>query len=146
MKKLLCTVGLAICLAGCITRNPNAGKVDPATGKPFPEYVADTASISNALESARSVIRVSSPINPYASIMELAASAVAGLVLGGSALYARLKKARAVTDDLAAATVKSGSASSVLNHVTDSPHFATIASAINENTGANQNNTGEKKG
>ena len=125
---------LAVVLVGCITKNPDAGKVDPGTGKPFSDYIADTASISNALESARSAIRASAPINPYASIMELAASAVAGLVLGGSALYAKLKKAKAVTTTLAAGIVKAGAQSTVLESASYDPHYAEVAKHLNDAT------------
>jgi hypothetical protein len=163
---------LTVTMFGCITRNPNAGQpvINPSTGQPVvdsnghtnvqPLFVADTTKlqqvedkIDSTLQKAQSLNTASSPVNPYAGTISIgldaatgAAKGLYGLIGAGAMLFAwfRNKTSKDQLNTMAQGILKAGpsAASTVLAHASNSDHFSTIANAINDNTGANQNHIG----
>jgi hypothetical protein len=139
--KLILVGGLAaLLLTGCMTANPKTG-ADPATGKPYPAYVADTAGIKKGIGQAESAISATAPFNPYAPLMTTGAEALGLLLTVGSTALAAFKsrqatKATAVASTLAQGVVKAGDAakSAVLEHASNTPVYAQIADHLNEAT------------
>lgn len=140
-------------IVGCTALNPHAGQpvvdssgnpvLDPS-GSPViePTYVPDPR-IDQYHGIVRTAIGVIPP-NPYTSLISAGADAGILLVGGVSAWLATRRKSKQQIDALAAGVVKAGpvAAQAVLNHAATTDHFAPIAKAINDNTGANQTSTG----
>lgn len=150
MKKLIIlAAGAVIVVTACVTKNPNAVQ-NPQTGVwSQPPFIADTNatgklnSLSNTLQQIANAV---APANPYASLTDTGihwGGALAGMLIGGiSGIVATLRNRNAVIASTADSIVKAGAGAAVLAHASDTPHFATIASAINDSTGANQDHTG----
>ena len=149
MRKLylpaLLAASLTIYITGCTTANP-AAKQDPTTGVwSAPPYIADPRIVALSNQVAQ-VSNALSPVNPYAGITNYAVTGgfgLFGLIAGAVAAY---KNRNAVIATMADGIVKAGAGAAVIDHAsTVDQHFATIATAVNSATGANQTATGSPK-
>ncbi len=82
-------------------------------------------------------------MNPYAGITNWAVTGVFGIIGAIAAGLATAKNKNTVIDTLAAGVVKAGAAPAVLDHASDTPSYAAVATAINNNIGANQTPAGK---
>lgn len=89
-------------VAGCVTANP-----EHATNPAAPAYVADQATISNAVVAAQGIVSSTAPFNPYAAPTNSLIAAVGGLAVGLSSLIATIKSKRkeATTDKVLTAVI-----------------------------------------
>jgi hypothetical protein len=140
MKYLL----ILIVLTGCTATNPNWTK--PAPGQPdtntSPQFVPDpriNAASNYIIMGAKTV----APFNPYDV---LTSPVIAGVLAlwGTLATYKANQKNKAL-GVMGEAVVKSGAGQAVIAHSTNTDHFAEIANAVNNATGANQDNVGTPK-
>ncbi len=145
MKTLLFLIALSgLVIVGCATQNPNWTK--PVAGQPdtntVPQYIVDPRlnTVSNTVAGAAAA---AAPVNPYAGITGPLINGVFGLIALGSGYVVRQKNGALAT--MGQAIVKSGAATSVLAHASNSDHFVAVADSINAATGANQDNTGAVK-
>lgn len=135
---------LALVSAGCLSKNPGYTAIAP--GQPdtntVPQYIPDPriAGLSNTVGG---VITVTKPFNPYGSITEAASNGFFWLVGGVSAVIAawqskRKSDALNALGTMASGVVNAGTgvASAVLNHASETDHFAGVATAINNATAA----------
>lgn len=154
MKKNLLLISAAILLiVGCTTKNP--AYTEPLAGQPdtntVPKYIVDPK-VASGTQVAGAAASISAPFNPYA-VPTMAAVKFGGWIVGlGSIALAAWqnkdkKTAVAALSTIAAGAVKAGSGATqaILDHSSDSDHFAAIAQALNDATGANQTNTGAIK-
>jgi hypothetical protein len=138
IMKILILGGLVLFfLTGCLTKGPNAGMINPATGQAYPAYVADTATISNRVAQAQSFIASSAPVNPYAPLMSTGVAAVGAVLTVGSGLLALLKskqasQAGAIANTLAQGVVKAGAQSVVMDHASNTDLFGAVADHLND--------------
>lgn len=151
MKKnlLLLSAGIAL-IVGCTVANPEYHT--PAAGQPdtntVPAFKVDPK-LETTVAMAKTGATVTAPFNPYGPITVAAVGFLGFLATGASTFWARHKsnqhqEAVAALGTLGAAVVKAGTsvASEVLQHSSDSDHYATIADALNNATGANQDHLG----
>ncbi len=135
---------LAVLLVGCTATNPNWTK--PLPGQPntntVPQFVPDPR-IHAASNTIIMGLDATAPINPYAGIVRPIAEGLLG-AFGLISAYMARKKSGAL-DAMGAGVVKAGAGQAVIAHSTNTEHFADIASAVNNATGANQDNVGAPK-
>jgi len=137
MKKILFGFLFGAVLLGitaCITPNP-----DHTPGAPA--YVADTAKITAAQQTAQALNAASAPYNPYTAPGALVIDAIAGLVVAASTIYGKTKGTQAATsaaalDTMSLGVVAAGPAAvqKVTEVASSTPHVGIIANALNENT------------
>lgn len=146
MKKYLLILSAAALIVGCTATNPAYTPV-PA-GQPntntVPQYIPDPR-IASIGATVGQIATAVSPINPYAGLTDWAIKGVFGLTGLIAGVVAGVKNKQPVIDALAAGVVKAGAAQPVLDHASTTNVFAAVASAINDNTGANQTATGTTK-
>lgn len=134
----------ALALTACTATNPAYTPIPP--GQPntntVPQYIPDPrlASISNTVAQIAQGV---APVNPYAGITNWAVTGVFGIIGAIAAGLATAKNKNTVIDTLAAGVVKAGAAPAVLDHASDTPSYAAVATAINNNIGANQTPAGK---
>jgi hypothetical protein len=118
---------------GCVTKNPNAGPTNPTA----PAYIVNPTltTTSNTIVGMTEAV---APFTGTGSALPLAVNGIFGLIGALSLLWARHKSA--VTDTMAAGVAKAGvtTAAAVLASASDSPKFAAVAEAINEQLAAGQ--------
>jgi hypothetical protein len=126
---------------GCTTQNPAytpvpAGQPDTNT---VPRYIPNPTinSVSNAISGVAGAV---APLNPYAGLTSWALTAAFGIFGGISTWVARQKSG--ALGSLASSVVQAGAHPAVLEAAANTPHFAAIASAINDNVASNQSLTG----
>lgn len=130
---------------GCATHNPNYNPQLPP-GPTNEPYSVDPRLLTMSNTVAQ-IQAATAPINPYAGVTDLAVKVGIGAIFGISGIVAGFKNRQAVVNTMAAGVVKAGAAQAVLDHasVVSDSHYTAIASAINDNTGANQTPTGATK-
>jgi len=144
---LIMLLGSIIMLVGCTATNPQytALPIDQRTNQTaIPQYIPDPR-INGLSNTLGSIVATTAPVNPYAGLAMGAIALIFG-IWGTVATKIATKQSGAI-DTLAAGAVKAGPqvVSAILSHVSNASngvHFATIANAINDNTGANQNSAG----
>lgn len=137
---LLLSCITAAVIIGCATKNPDYTKLTPeqqATNTTIPQYIVNPNinALSNTFSGAAAA---AAPVNPYAGMTDWAIKLAFGVLGAAAAGWVTAKNKNGVIDTLASGVVKAGSASSVLDHASTTPHFTAVADAINNNTGANQ--------
>ncbi len=142
MKTLLIITAIVL-LAGCTTPNPAYTPPVPGqTNAVAPQFIVDPrlASLSNTVSQIAGGI---APVNPYAGITDWAIKGAFGLAGAIAAAAATAKSKNAVVDALAAGVVKAGVVPAVLDHASDTAVYSAVATAINNNVGANQTVAGK---
>ncbi len=134
----------SILIIGCATKNP--AYTPPVPGQTntvvVPQWIPDPrlASLSNTVTQIAGGI---APVNPYAGITDWAIKGAFGIAGAIAAAAATAKNKNVVIDTLAAGVVKAGAAAPVLDHASDTSVYSAVATAINNNIGANQTPAGK---
>ncbi len=128
MRSTLLPMVALLLLVGCITKNPNGEG-----------YITNQPAIDAASGYAHGINHAVP--SPYSVPVDLLIDGVAGLVAGISVLFAKAKSNQAEThkaalNTIAAGVVKAGPAAvaAVSDAASNTPHFAAVADALNENT------------
>ena len=123
-----------LALVGCTIPNPLHHP-----GDNNPPFLADTASISNAVTKLQEANQALGPLNPYSSLSGIGISVAGGIATGLSLLVAGIKnskanKANEASQIMAQGVIKANAQSTVLDVASNTPHFAVIANHLNEAT------------
>ncbi len=141
MKQIILITAIVL-LAGCTTPNPAYTPPVPGQTNNVPAFIPDPriGSISNVVAQIAAGV---APANPYSGLTDYAVKGIFGLtgLIAGALAAARNKNA--VIDTLAAGVVKAGAVPAVLDHASDTPSYSAVATAINNNVGANQTPAGK---
>lgn len=134
----------AIAVAGCVTKNPNY-QPPPADQSSItnPQFVTDTATISNKLAVLHTINDASAPVNPYSVPIRGLLEAGGSLALIISGLLAKKKSKEAAAKSSALDTMAVGviaAGQPVVQQVTQAAanssasDHAHITAALNENS------------
>lgn len=139
LLSLLSVSLLVLALAGCVSKSPLAGQTNPATGQPFPTYVADTSGPSNTIAKLQAINSATASVDPYSPIVGSGLNLALGGITLVSGLVAWIKNkqagaATAATATMAQGVVAAGAQAKVLDVASSTPEFATVATHINNAT------------
>lgn len=149
-KTLIMLTMAATVIIGCTIANPDyhaplAGQPDTNTA---PAFKVDPK-LETTIAMVKTGAQVTAPFNPYGGITLAVVGALGFLGTGISTFIARHKsnqhqEAVAALGVMGEAVVKAGTgvAGEVLQHSSNTDHYAAIAEVLNNATGANQDHTG----
>lgn len=149
-KILFALFVVAVIVTGCVTKNPEYTALTPAqqaTNTTIPQNIPDPR-INGYSNTVTTIAQGVAPVNPYAGITDWGIKLVFGIIGAIAAGVATAKNKNATINTLASGVVKAGptAAQTVLDHAATTDNLASVATALNNSTGANQTVTGLPKG
>lgn len=135
---LIAILGLSAIIIGCAAQNPHYDPLNPPVDKITGQtnnpaaYIPDSR-IQDYIDKAKAANTALAPLNPYSPITGQAIEIIGGAALAISGWIAQFKS-RKVAQTLATGIVKAGAQAPVLDHASNTPHYAAVAKAINNAT------------